>query len=71
MIMPDIAMCKGTDCPKRLDCWRYCATPTLKRQTYFMTPPYDLAKGECEYFWPVKSDPATAAGRREAGEAER
>lgn len=46
--MPDIAMCQDKDCPKRLTCYRYCATPSLY-QPYFAEKIIDK-DGKCEYY---------------------
>lgn len=48
ILMPDIAMCQGDECPVKENCWRYMA-PADRWQSYFGTPPYDEAG--CEYFW--------------------
>jgi hypothetical protein len=50
--MPDIAMCKGTDCPLKNECYRFLATPSEYRQSYFVIPP--IENGECQEFWNVK-----------------
>lgn len=55
--MPDIAMCVGEAgdvvCQRRSWCYRYTATPTKDRQSYFMGLP--IARGtrveDCERFW--------------------
>lgn len=49
--MPDISMCKGGDCPKKQDCYRFKAKPSQYMQTYFMHPPYDVKEQTCEMFW--------------------
>lgn len=46
--MPDIAMCQDKDCPKRLSCYRYTATPS-QYQPYFAEKMVDK-KGNCEYY---------------------
>jgi hypothetical protein len=48
ILMADIAMCQGDQCPIKEDCWRYMA-PASRWQSYLATPPY--AKDGCEYFW--------------------
>lgn len=47
--MPDISMCKGTDCPLKETCYRFTAKPSEYRQAYFLTPPNDGDK--CEHYW--------------------
>jgi len=47
--MPDITMCKGTDCPQKENCYRFTANPNEYRQSYFMTPP--IKDSKCEYYW--------------------
>ena len=49
--MPDITMCKGTNCPKKNECYRFLATPSEYRQSYFIDPPYE--KDKCDEFWNV------------------
>jgi hypothetical protein len=49
--MPDITMCKGNDCPLKESCYRYTATPDDLWQSYFMNPPYDEEKKECDHHW--------------------
>lgn len=64
--VPDIAMCEGVEdangirveCPKRQGCYRFTATPTPMRQSYFMHLPI-LPSGECCSYWPVKAKLAT------------
>lgn len=51
--MPDIAMCKGTGCQLKENCYRAMATPSYY-QSYFTTPPN--IGGECEYYWPLKNE---------------
>ncbi len=50
--MPDITMCKGDDCPKREDCYRFTARPNGAMQSWFVTPPYNHERGECDAYWP-------------------
>lgn len=55
--MPDITMCPGEDCPLKESCYRYTATPSEFRQSYFVNTPYK--DGECDHYWeimPVKTD---------------
>ena len=37
--MPDIAMCSGTGCPRRNECYRHRALPNGDRQSWFAQPP--------------------------------
>lgn len=48
ILMPDIAMCNGDDCPVKENCWRYMA-PANRWQSYFAAPPCN--EEGCEYFW--------------------
>lgn len=48
--MPDIWICLGTDCPLRESCYRFTATPSDYRQSYFMKSPYDILIGGCNYW---------------------
>jgi hypothetical protein len=50
--MPDITMCKGTDCPLKKECYRFLASPSEFWQSYFLDPPYK--EGKCTEFWNVK-----------------
>ena len=59
--MPDITMCKGSDCPLAFNCYRHTAKSNPYRQSYFAEIPWDEEKKECEYYLPnekikVKSD---------------
>jgi hypothetical protein len=49
--MPDITMCEGKDCPLKEDCYRYTAKPNEYRQSYFVNPPYNEEKKECDHYW--------------------
>jgi hypothetical protein len=51
--MPDIAMCKGDNCPMKEDCYRYTAKPN-SYQSYFTSIPFDAMYRECEHFWDNK-----------------
>lgn len=53
--MPDITMCHGDSCAKKLECYRHRANPTSERQSYFQTPPVK-ADGSCYYFLPMHKD---------------
>ena len=50
--MPDITMCKGDGCPLKLDCYRFRATPSQYRQSYFVTPPIK-EDGTCSHQMPM------------------
>ena len=62
--MPDITMCLGEQketksvCPLRNSCYRYTATPSKYRQSYFVEAPYIVEPDgtSCEYFW--KDEPS-------------
>lgn len=47
--MPDITMCRGTDCPQKEKCHRYTAKPCDHWQSYFIDPP--IKDGKCEMYW--------------------
>jgi len=53
--MPDITMCEGQDCPLKESCYRYTATPSEFRQSYFIDPPYNEEKKECDHYWKNES----------------
>ena len=46
----DITMCDGKDCELKETCYRYTATPSNYRQSYFTEAP--IENGECEYYYP-------------------
>lgn len=48
ILMADIAMCLGGECPVKENCWRHMA-PASRWQSYLGTPPFD--EDGCEYFW--------------------
>ena len=56
--MPDITMCPGKDCPLKERCYRFRATPTPWRQSYFVAPPFkETTDGpQCKYFWSFEAD---------------
>ena len=47
----DITMCSGQDCPLRETCYRFTATPSEFRQSYFLNIPYNEETKTCEYEW--------------------
>jgi hypothetical protein len=51
--MPDITMCKGTDCPQKESCYRYTAKPS-DWQSYFSVPP--IKDGKCDMYWGDKAE---------------
>lgn len=55
--MPDITMCNGGKCPLKEKCYRYLATPSKYRQSYFVTPPFETNNEEtvCSYFSEIKN----------------
>jgi hypothetical protein len=56
--MPDISMCLGGECPRRADCYRFRAKPSML-QSYFTEPPFKPATGVCSHFWPAERYPAS------------
>ena len=58
--MPDITMCTGSNkemiCPLKDSCYRYTATPTKDRQSYFSKLPVLNRVYGCDYFWDNKSN---------------
>lgn len=56
--MPDISMCKGTNCKRRFECYRYTADANPYRQSYFGVVPVRVVKGGqvCDYFYPNQLD---------------
>ena len=51
--MPDITMCKGTNCPVSTKCRRFMAKAD-PYQSYFTEVPYKDDK--CEYYWGEQAD---------------
>jgi hypothetical protein len=45
--MPDITMCRSTDCPREAKCYRFMAKPSM-RQSYMDFKA--LYKGKCRFF---------------------
>ena len=59
--MPDLMMCDGANCPKKIACYRHRAVPTPLSQSYFMKSPV-RPDGSCDYFTELmKSDHVTEA----------
>jgi hypothetical protein len=52
--MPDITMCEGVDCPLKNDCYRFTASPSEFRQSYFMGIPFKQVDGFCYEFLPIE-----------------
>ena len=52
--MADIAMCKGTMCPKKETCYRFTAPVNEYRQSFFVTPPINMLTKECNKYWEIK-----------------
>lgn len=52
LVMPDIAMCFGKDCPLKEECVRYLSESDGIDQTYFIESPY--RNGSCKFFWKVR-----------------
>ena len=48
--MADISMCKGTNCPHSLNCYRYTATVGMW-QSWFTEVPLRKEDGKCDYYW--------------------
>lgn len=57
--MPDISMCANQTCSLAPKCYRYKAKPDPHWQTYGRFSPTinDQGEPECEYFWPLKTNP--------------
>lgn len=51
--MPDIAMCHGEDCPSKQTCYRFLATPSEYRQSYFYPTP-EVVDGKCIEYWDAR-----------------
>jgi hypothetical protein len=53
----DITMCKGTNCPLRLECFRYRAIHDSQWQSMFITIPYNKETQKCKHFWEITNEP--------------
>jgi hypothetical protein len=53
MIMSDMTMCHGFDCPVKEKCKRFTSKPSELWQAYFLNPPYTITDNvfECNMFW--------------------
>lgn len=51
--MPEWALCKTTECPKRYKCKRFTTTPKLHWQRY---EDYYLGKEPCENYIPLREE---------------
>jgi hypothetical protein len=52
--VPDITMCRGTNCFRAESCYRHTAVADPYMQSYFTDPPLD-DNGECLYYWPTET----------------
>ena len=57
--MPDISMCRGENCTKSANCYRFTAKPSEYWQAYFVTSPVFQRTPDfiCEFYWPVEKEP--------------
>ena len=46
--MVDITKCQGTECPLKIECYRYRAPKDSVYQAYFTEVLYDKEKGTCD-----------------------
>ena len=46
-------MCSGVNCKIKHKCYRFTATPSEYRQSYFMSPP--IKDGRCNQYWSNKN----------------
>lgn len=57
--MPDITMCSTKECPLHDICYRFTATPSEFRQSWFAGDPRQVPKlkgrehEECNFYWPI------------------
>lgn len=52
--MVDIAMCRRSDCPRRMSCFRYIADADEFYQTYIDMRDVNVDKG-CEMYWQCRN----------------
>lgn len=50
--MPDITMCKGSDCPLAFNCYRHTAKSNPYRQYYFAEVPWNEEERKCDHYLP-------------------
>ena len=48
--MPDISLCRNTNCPLRNNCYRFTAKPDEFRQAYGSFT-YDYETKSCDHYW--------------------
>jgi len=53
--MPDISLCKGTNCNIKDNCYRFKAKPSEFRQSWFFNSP-NIDPLNCDYYWVTKPD---------------
>ena len=53
--MPDITMCNGNYCELAQTCYRYKATPSEYRQSYFTKTP-NTTSYDCDYYWKIETE---------------
>lgn len=56
-MMPDISMCRDSECPRAAECYRFTAKPSKGMQSYFAKSPRDKDTDWCSYFW--KTEPTS------------
>lgn len=44
-------MCNGKDCPLKESCYRFTATPSEYRQSFFINSPYSFFNKSCDMYW--------------------
>lgn len=54
----DGTKCYGTDCPIKESCYRFTASASEYRQSYFFLPPGKLIDDnfECDHYWETKEE---------------
>lgn len=48
--MPDICKCRGLNCTKRVNCYRYRALSTPNWQPFYRDSPIDILTQECDSY---------------------
>lgn len=61
--MPDVCMCNGVNCPLRMTCYRFRATPSFW-QSYFTSEAYDEKTKRCEYYDKIREADVIKRERR-------
>ena len=54
IVMPDMSICTGEECPLRNTCYRYRANASTLMQYYFTEVPYNVEEDKCDFYYPLR-----------------